>query len=48
MQSEFELIESIKRYAGVMPAGVIGIGDDCAVIEHPDGSSLLITVDTMV
>lgn len=48
MQSEFELIESIKRYAGVMPAGVIGIGDDCAVIEQPDGSSLLITVDTMV
>lgn len=34
--------------ASTLPQGVVGIGDDCAVLAQPDGTSLLLTTDLMV
>lgn len=44
---EFELIESIRRRFAV-PRGFLGIGDDCAVIPHGDGTETLVSTDLLV
>lgn len=44
---EFGLIDRIK--AGVAtPAGMTGIGDDCAVIPQGDGTDLLVSTDMLI
>jgi thiamine-monophosphate kinase len=49
LTSEWDLINALSREFGPAPAGVIlGIGDDCAVIEIPGPDYLLWTVDTLV
>jgi thiamine-monophosphate kinase len=47
--SEFALIEKIRRMAGKARAPVLlGIGDDCAVIDPRPGEVLLFTTDCLV
>lgn len=44
---EFGLIEEIKK--GItLPNGVIGIGDDCAVIPQKDGIETLVSTDMLI
>lgn len=45
---EFKLIERLLGNIVPVPDGVVGAGDDCAVIPKEDGSFLLITTDSMV
>ncbi|MBI4924663.1 MAG: thiamine-phosphate kinase [Bdellovibrio sp.] len=46
---EFGLIEKInKKFSLNLPRNVIGIGDDCAVINQKDGHSLLVTTDLLI
>lgn len=46
---EFGLIAEIKRkFENLVPAGVEGIGDDCAVIPKDEFSSYVITTDMLV
>lgn len=44
---EFNLIESIKEHFPV-PAGVTGIGDDCAVLPQKSGRETLVTTDMLM
>jgi len=44
---EFGLIEEIRRTTATGRGVRIGIGDDCAWVNHPVGSSL-ITVDLLI
>ena len=44
---EFGLIDKIKRGI-VVPDGIIGIGDDCAVIPQKDGRETLVTTDMLI
>lgn len=46
-QSEFELIDRIRGLFAA-PAGVKGIGDDCAVIPQSSGKDLLVSTDLLV
>ncbi|WP_028864891.1 thiamine-phosphate kinase [Psychromonas aquimarina] len=48
--SEFDLIDHyFKRGCGTENSGVaIGIGDDCAVLDIPDGYQLAVTTDSLV
>jgi thiamine-monophosphate kinase len=43
--AEKKLIQQIRRSAGLGPAVVAGIGDDCAVLRVPPGRELLVTTD---
>lgn len=45
---EFELIERIRAAVGPPPPGVVGIGDDCAVIPTDGANDLLLTTDLLV
>ena len=45
---EFGLIERIKEAVGGAPEGVLGIGDDCAVLPQADGRETLVTTDMLV
>ena len=46
---EFGLIDRFAPgFLEHLPAGVVGIGDDAAVIERPGQESLLVTIDTLV
>ena len=46
---EFNLIEKItQKFTQELPTGVVGIGDDCAVIPQENGRSLLVTTDMLV
>lgn len=45
--SEFQLIEQISSHFSV-PEGVIGIGDDCAVIPQHSGIDSLISTDMLI
>lgn len=45
--SEFSIIaEYFSRHA--LPAGELGVGDDCAIVSPPIGQQLVICVDTLV
>ena len=46
-KGEFGLIEWIRKQVKV-PDGVLGIGDDCAVIPQHDGLETLVTTDMLV
>jgi thiamine-monophosphate kinase len=47
--NEFELIENFFKHLTVPGPDVLcGIGDDCAVIKVPEGSELVVSVDTLV
>ena len=46
-KGEFELIEWIKEQFEV-PEGILGIGDDCAVLPQKDGVETLVTTDMLV
>ena len=43
--TEKKLIERIWRAAGSARAGVLGIGDDCAVLRIPTNQEILVTTD---
>jgi len=45
---EFGLIERIRRAAGCAPGIALGIGDDCAALDVPDGELLLTTTDLLI
>ncbi len=45
---EFGLIERIKEVAGNAPEGVLGIGDDCAVLPQAGGMETLVSTDMLV
>ncbi len=45
---EFGLIERIKEAVGGAPEGVLGIGDDCAVLPQEGGMETLVTTDMLV
>ena len=45
---EFGLIDWIRQRAGSHPAVVLGIGDDCAVMEPGPGRQLLVTTDMLL
>jgi thiamine-monophosphate kinase len=45
---EFGLIDRIKTEAGTGPGILQGIGDDCAVLELPEGHDLLTTKDLLI
>ncbi|MAY03807.1 MAG: thiamine-phosphate kinase [Gammaproteobacteria bacterium] len=50
--SEFDIISKYFNQAGITPeAGstlVYGIGDDCAIVDVPEGKQLVLTMDTLV
>ncbi len=51
MPSEFQLIQQFfQREQAEQPAAgvLLGIGDDCALLQIPDGKQLAVTVDTLV
>ena len=45
---EFDLIERIAAMGGSLPAGVVGIGDDCAVIPSKAGQDTLVSADMLI
>ena len=45
---EFDLIERIATLGGSLPAGVVGIGDDCAVIPSKAGQDTLVSADMLI
>ncbi|RCK77745.1 MAG: Thiamine-monophosphate kinase [Ignavibacteriae bacterium] len=45
---EFEFIKRIAKYFKKIPANIIGIGDDCAVIDYDKSSCMLVTTDMLV
>lgn len=47
--NEFELIDKLTaQMRARLPDGVVGVGDDCAVLPQGDGGSMLVTTDLMV
>ena len=47
-QGEFALIDKIKSLSAAVPEGVVGIGDDCAVLPQKDGIQSLVSCDLLV
>ena len=45
---EFALIDWIKARAGSGPRTLVGIGDDCAVLQTEPGTELLVTTDMLM
>ncbi len=45
---EFDLIEWIRAQIGPSPQVVLGIGDDCAAVNIPEGKLALLTTDMLV
>lgn len=45
---EFDLIERIAAMGGSLPSGVVGIGDDCAVIPSKAGQDTLVSADMLI
>ncbi|MFI3298632.1 MAG: thiamine-phosphate kinase [Rikenellaceae bacterium] len=46
---EFSLIRNIERlFCDIVPEGVMGIGDDCAVFEGSDGVATVVTKDMLL
>ena len=47
-RGEFALIEKIRNLSAPVPEGVLGIGDDCAVLPQKDGLQSLVSCDLLV
>jgi len=47
-RAEFDLIERIKARATSRPDVVLGIGDDAALLQVPEGHVLVVSTDTLV
>lgn len=45
---EFDLIKRIAAMGGSLPTGVVGIGDDCAVIPSKAGQDTLVSADMLI
>jgi len=45
---EFELIEEYFRQGSGAPGVTLGIGDDCALLQVPEGRQLAVSMDTLV
>ncbi|MEJ2202408.1 MAG: thiamine-phosphate kinase [Desulfuromonadaceae bacterium] len=45
---EFGIIERIRQLVAATPGVVVGIGDDCAVLEIPPGEHLLTSTDLLL
>lgn len=47
---EFDFIEKIRSLcaAATLPSGVVGIGDDCAVVPYCEGGDTVVTTDMLV
>ena len=45
---EFELIQRYFAEASTDASVILGIGDDCAVLEVPQGKQLVVSIDTLV
>ncbi len=45
--TEFEIIENFRQGAGFLGVA-LGIGDDCALLEVPEGKQLAVSLDTLV
>ncbi|PCJ91117.1 MAG: thiamine-phosphate kinase [Porticoccaceae bacterium] len=46
--SEFSLIQQYFSSIGAASGVALGVGDDCAVLDVPEGAQLVVTVDTLV
>lgn len=46
-RSESDLVAYLQKFLGKLPGGVVGIGDDAAVVPF-DGGNLVATTDTLV
>ena len=46
--NEFSLIQQYFSSLGKAPGVALGVGDDCAVLDVPEGEQLVVTVDTLV
>lgn len=47
-RGEFELIERIKARAATRPDVILGIGDDAALLQVPEGQELVLSTDTLI
>ena len=47
MKGEFDFIDGIRRLFPA-PEGMLGIGDDCAIIPQKDGLEMLVSTDMLV
>ena len=45
---EFGLIERIRAGEGTLPRGIMGIGDDCAVLPQRKGYKTLVSTDLLM
>lgn len=45
---EFEFIKHIAKQFNKIPSSLVGIGDDCAVIDYDNSTSMLVTTDMLV
>lgn len=48
LSPEFDLIERIRRRAGARPDVLLGIGDDAALLQVPEGQHLAWSTDTLI
>lgn len=48
LMNEFKLIEQIQAKYGLVPADMVGIGDDCAVLPHNEDEVTLVSTDMLV
>jgi thiamine-monophosphate kinase len=46
--TEFDLIKRFFHHRSGAPSIVLGVGDDCALLQPPEGEQLAISIDTLV
>ncbi len=46
--TEFELIKRYFYHRSGVPSVVLGVGDDCALLQPPEGEQLAVSIDTVV
>ena len=46
--TEFDLIKRFFHHRSGVPSVVLGVGDDCALLQPPEGEQLAISIDTLV
>lgn len=47
-QTEFEFISFLKKRGGKLPSGILGIGDDCALVPKNEKSYYVIGTDALI